>query len=161
MIIKHSTLDDLDIILDIYQYARQFMKETGNPNQWKDDRPTKDNIIKDINKKIHYLVIDNGVIIGVFSLLEETEKTYNYIEGNWLNDEKYVTIHKIASNGKSHHLFKEVLDFASKFSSNIRIDTHEDNKVMQHILDKYGFTYCGIIYLENKDKRLAYQKVLH
>ena len=42
--------------------------------------------------------------------------------------------------------------------SAIRIDTHRDNKIMQHNLLKYGFTYCGIIYLANGDERLAYQK---
>ena len=31
--------------------------------------------------------------------------------------------------------------------SNIRIDTHLDNRIMQHVIKKYGFTYCGIIYL--------------
>jgi len=29
---------------------------------------------------------------------------------------------------------------------------------MQHCIEKYGFTYCGIIYLSNGDERLAYQK---
>ena len=30
---------------------------------------------------------------------------------------------------------------------------------MQHILQKHGFRYCGIIYLLNGDERLAYQKI--
>jgi hypothetical protein len=30
---------------------------------------------------------------------------------------------------------------------------------MQHILQSYGFTYCGIIYLADGSERLAYQKV--
>ena len=41
---------------------------------------------------------------------------------------------------------------------NVRIDTHEDNYVMQNMLKKLGYTYCGIIHLENGDPRLAYQK---
>ena len=31
---------------------------------------------------------------------------------------------------------------------------------MQHLLDKNGFTYCGIIYLDDGTERLAYQKQL-
>mgnify|MGYP003296922186 CR=1 FL=1 len=45
----------------------------------------------------------------------------------------------------------------SKFSLNIRIDTHHDNVVMQRLLKKLGFQYCGIIHLENGDPRLAFQ----
>ncbi len=43
--------------------------------------------------------------------------------------------------------------------SNIRIDTHLDNRIMQHVIKKYGFTYCGIIYLASGDERLAYQLI--
>lgn len=42
---------------------------------------------------------------------------------------------------------------------NIRIDTHRNNRIMQHCIDRYGFSYCGIIYLESGDERLAYQLI--
>ena len=42
-------------------------------------------------------------------------------------------------------------------AGNLRIDTHRDNVIMRHVIDLYGFTYCGIIYLLNGDERLAYQ----
>ena len=31
---------------------------------------------------------------------------------------------------------------------------------MQHIIERHGFTYCGIIYLASGDERLAYQRVV-
>ena len=31
--------------------------------------------------------------------------------------------------------------------------------IMQHNIEKHGFTYCGIIYLASGDERLAYQKL--
>ena len=31
--------------------------------------------------------------------------------------------------------------------------------MMQHNILKYGFTYCGIIYLASGDERLAYQRI--
>ena len=40
----------------------------------------------------------------------------------------------------------------------MRIDTHEGNKSMQRAIEKSGYTYCGHIYLENGDLRLAYEK---
>ena len=30
---------------------------------------------------------------------------------------------------------------------------------MQQCIEKYGFKYCGIIYLAGGDERLAYQKI--
>ena len=46
----------------------------------------------------------------------------------------------------------------SAVAGNLRIDTHRDNVIMRHVIEHYGFTYCGIIYLLNGDERLAYQK---
>jgi hypothetical protein len=53
----------------------------------------------------------------------------------------------------------KVMDFCFSKDSNIRIDTHGDNHIMQHVIKKYGFTYCGIIYLASGDERLAYQLI--
>ena len=40
------------------------------------------------------------------------------------------------------------------------MDTHGDNKVMQNLLKKNGFVYCGIIHVEeDNDPRLAYEKL--
>ena len=38
------------------------------------------------------------------------------------------------------------------------LDTHRDNIPMQKVLARNDFTYCGIIYLENGDERLAFNK---
>jgi hypothetical protein len=41
----------------------------------------------------------------------------------------------------------------------MRIDTHGDNKVMQHLVTKLGFVHCGTIYVEEDDyPRLAFEK---
>ena len=49
------------------------------------------------------------------------------------------------------------MDYAFSRSDSIKIDTHKDNAVMQHQLEKYGFKRCGIIFLENGEDRIAYQ----
>ena len=50
------------------------------------------------------------------------------------------------------------LEWCSSHCPNLRVDTHRDNKVLQNILLKNGFTYCGIIYVKNGTERLAYQR---
>ncbi len=54
--------------------------------------------------------------------------------------------------------FSKALAFCEQLEPNIRIDTHQNNKRMQHLLEKNGFTYCGIILTEEQAPRLAYQK---
>ena len=61
----------------------------------------------------------------------------------------------------SHGIFSSIMEFCFSHDTNIRIDTHRDNKIMQHNILKHGFTYCGIIYLLSGDERLAYQKVVN
>ncbi len=43
--------------------------------------------------------------------------------------------------------------------SNFRIDTHNDNKIMQHVIEKNGFIRCGIIYVKDGSPRIAYEKI--
>jgi len=93
--------------------------------------------------------------------LPSPDPTYTTIyNGQWLEESlPYHVIHRIASVPNAHGIFQSTMDFCFQIDSNIRIDTHRNNTIMQHNLQKHGFTYCGIIYLENGDERLAYQKI--
>lgn len=84
-------------------------------------------------------------------------------EGKWLDDElPYHVVHQIATSYPDvHGIFSDIMDFCFSHDPNIRIDTHRDNKIMQHNIAKRGFSYCGIIYLASGDERLAYQKKLN
>jgi hypothetical protein len=42
----------------------------------------------------------------------------------------------------------------------IKVDTHEENLSMQKMLKKNQFQYCGVIYLEDGSKRIAFEKIL-
>ena len=159
MNIRLATLNDLDAIRDIFTVAKKKMVSDGNLEQWKDiDYPfcyTKE----DIEKKQCYVIIENNELVATFVYIVGKDPTYSHIEGKWLNDNQYGTIHRIASNGKIPHIFSIVLDYISKDHIDIRIDTHKDNKRMKHLIESNGFTYCGIIYVRDGTKRLAYQKV--
>jgi hypothetical protein len=98
--------------------------------------------------------------VAYFAFLPSPDPTYAKIyEGNWIEDTlPYHVVHRIASYPDAHGVFKSIMDFCFAHDSNIRIDTHRDNQIMQHVILKEGFTYCGIIYLLSGDERLAYQK---
>ena len=97
-----------------------------------------------------YLAEKDGEAVGTFAFIPSPEPTYGYIEGAWLDDAPYYVIHRIAASRKSRGLFKAMLDYCFGKTDNIRIDTHRDNVIMQHLLSKHGFAYCGIIYLQAK-----------
>ena len=156
--IRRAAMADLPRILEIYAYAREFMAKTGNPNQWKTSNPPRETLEADIPAGNLYVVEAQG-IHGVFAYFTEPGPTYTYIEeGSWLEDTPYGTIHRVAGDG-SGGIFSAVLIFAEEQNSHVRIDTHHDNKVMQHVLEKHGFQRRGIIYLENGEPRIAYEKV--
>lgn len=157
MYVRKADLKDLDCIMDIYHAAQNWMIENGNLTQWGHSYPTRDLIENDIvNGNCH--VLCDEFIHGVFALFKTPEPTYEYIEnGKWLNDDEYVTIHRIASDGTKHNVFKCAVDYCKGISDNIRIDTHKDNLIMQKVIERNQFIRCGTIYVRNGSPRMAYQ----
>ncbi len=158
--IRVATKKDLKIILSIYKYAREFMKNNGNESQWKNNFPPEELLIQDIEKGQLYVFFQNGTIHGVFAFIIGEDETYKNIEdGNWLSNELYGTIHRVASDGKIKGVLNTVIEYCNRKISHLRIDTHENNKIMQHIILKKGFTRCGIIHVTDGSPRIAYEKI--
>ena len=162
MNIRKSTLQDLPQILNLYKIAREFMKNNGNPNQWEDRYPEVSTVENDIKTGISYVCVENGGIVGTFVFFTGEDPTYRVIEnGEWNSDrEPYGVIHRVASNGVAKGVTRAAFSYGLERSGYVRIDTHEDNKPMQHLIAKAGFAYCGVIHLADGDPRLAYQLVL-
>ena len=166
MEILHSTINDLNNIMNIYDIAKDFMKKNNNPTQWKDDYPSKDLIINDINNNKSYKIVENNQILGVFYLDYdiEAEKSYNKVDGKGFSIDKnkpYAVIHRIASSGQKKGIAKFCFDFVYQKYKPVLIDTHKNNLIMQNTLTKNGFNYVGIIHLVDyhNEERLAYEKI--
>ena len=164
MRIRRSEIQDLDRIMEIYAYARKFMAEHGNPNQWGPTCwPPEDLIRRDIAAGCSYVCESNaGKIIGTFFFTQgpDIEPTYREItDGAWLDGSPYGVVHRIASDGSEKGTGMFCLDWAYGQCGHLRIDTHGDNAVMQNLVKKAGFVHCGTIYVEeDDDPRLAYEK---
>lgn len=157
---RKARMEDVSVIMRLIDEARGIMRSCGNVNQWIDGYPSEETIINDINNGHCYLCVEQGgEIVASFAFIASPEPTYQKIyEGAWLDDEPYYVVHRLASKAASHGIFNDVMDYCMDVAGNLRIDTHRDNVIMRHVIDRYGFTYCGIIYLANGDERLAYQK---
>jgi hypothetical protein len=58
------------------------------------------------------------------------------------------------------------MDHAAQYAqmrgkASLRIDTHQGNIVMRRMLEKQGFTYCGVIHLPSGAPRVAYERIQH
>lgn len=156
--IRKAKKSDLESILEIYAYARAYMKSTGNPNQWKDSFPPRDMLIEDIASGNLYVIEEDDAVCAVFAFIIGEDPTYAYIEeGAWLSDKPYGTIHRVASSGRARGTLRKAVDYCLSRIDHLRIDTHMDNKIMQHLIEKCGFTKCGIIYVEDGSPRIAYE----
>lgn len=158
LMIRIAIMEDLPSILTIYENARKFMANTGNPNQWKTTHPPREVLMGDIQAKRLYVYEEDNCIHGVFMFLMEDDPTYAYIEGEWGKDAKYGVMHRVASGGEIKRLLDRMIAYCFDKIAYLRIDTHEDNIVMQKALLRNGFKKCGVIYLENGEPRIAYEK---
>lgn len=157
--IQKATLQDLPRIQAIYANARQFMRQCGNPNQWRDSHPAEEILRQDIALGQLYLCTQAQDILAVFAYIPGIDPTYLYIKGgNWLNDAPYGVIHRIAVAQQGRGIAGHCFQWALEQCPQLRIDTHRENLPMQQALKKFGFQYCGIIYLLNGEERMAFHK---
>ena len=70
---------------------------------------------------------------------------------------------------KNKGIATKILEFSEKECIknkilSIKTDTHENNEPMKKFLEKNGFSYCGVIYLDKEpdvgEKRIAYEKII-
>ncbi|MBO7676082.1 MAG: N-acetyltransferase [Erysipelotrichaceae bacterium] len=159
MLVRKTTYDDLKRLEEVFACARDYMRENGNPTQWGNNRPDMSLIIKDIENGNSYVMEEDSKVVATFACIPGIEPTYIDIDGKWLNDDEYVTIHRIASDGSVKGVFDEAIRYCEKFNVDIRIDTHRNNKTMIHLIERSGFTFCGIIIVDDNTERQAYQRI--
>ena len=179
--IRPATVADLPALRPVFEAAKGIMRADGNLSQWSAPGfPDDSLLLRDIARGggfvIESVIPSSGSsvipssgssvipseakesIVAYFALLPSPEPTYDVIDGAWLTDEPYGVIHRMASYPDVHGIFSTVIDYAATRYANLRIDTHRDNHIMQRLIGKHGFTYCGVIWLEDGTERLAYER---
>lgn len=161
MNIRTATPADIPAIMTVLKAGRGIMLASGNLNQWPEGYPTEEMVRRDIVPGYGKVMEEEGRTVAYFACIPSPDPTYAVIyDGAWRDDEKpYYVVHRIASFPEVHGVFKTMMEYLDALTDNIRIDTHKDNKIMQHNLAKYGFEYCGIIHIASGAERLAYQRI--
>ncbi len=164
---RRTDISDIDDIMVIIKQAQAYLKSKGI-NQWQNNYPNPETFKSDIDSGYSYVLVKEGRVIATAAISFDGEETYNEIhEGEWLSDYDYAVIHRVAVDSllKGMGLSQEVIrqtevQCRQRKIRSIKVDTHEQNESMQRLLLKCGFSYCGVIYLNDGSKRLAYEKLV-
>lgn len=161
MKIRPAVLSELGAIMPLYDAGRTFMRQNGNMNQWINGYPSCAMIEADIRLGHLFVAEEAGETAAVFCFFhgENVEPAYGSIDGAWLADGPYGVVHRIASSGKYPRMVEFCTNWCLERCPSLRIDTHKDNLPMQQALTRCGFTFCGVIVIEDGSERMAYQKL--
>ena len=135
-------------------------------DQWQGVDPTPEELLENIKAGCCYFFKEDTTV-GMVVLKEGADPTYDVIDGNWLTEGDYLTIHQfvVAENkrgeGMSRRMIERIFAYARfKDIPAIRIDTHADNFRMRGLIESAGFTYCGVITVADGTERVAYEQVI-
>ena len=171
---RRAEIADMDALLDILEQAKAYLRESG-VDQWQEGYPNREALAADIETGRGWLFecVDNGEIAGYECVAMTPEVCYREIDGAWLTEgENYAVIHRAmaAARYRGTRLAAEMFSFAAELAAgmgrlSVRVDTHRDNKAMNRLCEKQGFTYCGVVDLGLVDPasdslRNAYEKIL-
>ena len=163
--LRQAKPEELDICVAILRQGREFQRQQGF-SQWAENFPDPNAIREDIAKGYGFLLVKDGIVAGYQYISLDGDPSYPYLEGTWQADGPYGVIHRIAfdpqfrGQGLSREAFEVIGAYCKeRGAKSLRIDTHPDNKRMQHVLEKAGFSYRGIVMLP-VGLRWAYDKVL-
>lgn len=168
--LRLATEADLPAVTSIIHEAKGFLAEQ-NVDQWQHGYPTDADLKTDVESGITYVLVVDGQIAGTAALHQGLDTNYLEIEdGEWLNGVhgRYTAIHRIAVSGAfrgqalSDKLISGLITISGVLGyKDVRIDTHPENKGMQHVITKNGFERRGVIYMhEPKEPRFAYQLLI-
>lgn len=168
MYIRQTRLEDIDRLIEVFEGAKEILKESDNFDQWGEEHPERSIIENDINQNQSYVVVrdeedigpvEPGVIVGTFMLQKAPDDNYkNILKGAWLNDDPHVVVHRVASSNEMKGVGTYIFDYLTSTYSNIRIDTTEKNKPMLALLKKYNFKRCTVVDIEHST-RVGFQYV--
>lgn len=154
---------DLGKIMEIIQDAQAHLLAQGI-DQWQNGYPNEGVILADVACGKAYVMKNQGEIVAYSLLDQDGDADYAQIKGSWHHDGAYLVVHRVAvasqvrGTGVSQALFQAYDRWAREHDLwHFRMDTHHDNKKMQHILRKNGFSYRGDVLVKGAP-RMGFEK---
>ncbi|UQS85658.1 GNAT family N-acetyltransferase [Apilactobacillus apisilvae] len=172
MLMRRAHIEDLNAIKQIIFEGKELLSKQG-VNQWQDGYPNTDSLINDIRNQWTVVLEENGEILGTAAVIPGTDDSYENLDGIWLSNGPYVSIHRVAvsnhhhGRGLSQKLFEAIYDVVKNVNgiNSIRVDTNPDNLGMQHVIKKAGFIETGKVVpisatQNTKIRNYAYERLI-
>lgn len=164
MEIRLAHPNEVTAIMGLIEDARAFLADSGS-NQWQGENgyPDATDIIEDIMQAQAWVGLLDGQVVAYAAVIDGHDEAYDAIyDGKWQHDNyRYIAFHRIAvaASHRGQQVTQTFLQGLIEWHKgpDFRCDTHEKNVIMQHILEKLGFVYCGKVPIDGE--RLAYQKI--
>jgi len=165
-----AAAEHLNDLCRITDEAKAQLKMLGL-DQWQKGYPSRDVWENDIMRQTAWVAVEGNQVLGAFAFQTTPDASYGEIDGQWLTDGPYASMHRVCvaenSRGKgvAGELFRHGIFLAKQQGlPSMRMDTHPGNRPMQRALEGGGFMLCGTILLkggcEDGDCRVAYEKIL-
>ena len=113
----------------ITEQARANMAAMGI-DQWQCGYPDRSTWEADVAAGAAYVALDEGRVVAVFRYADESEAAYETLEGEWLTDGPYATVHRCAVDPacRGRGIIGELFAFACEKAAadgmaSVRIDT--------------------------------------
>ncbi|MCI1985180.1 MAG: GNAT family N-acetyltransferase [Lactobacillus sp.] len=166
--VRPGNTADVPAIMTIIESARTFLADQ-KINQWQGTYPDVAAVEEDIANETNRVLVVDGQVAGTASLIDGPDPFYRRIDGEgWQGKGPYMMIHRFALDGRvrgqqlSRFFMSNLISeaYAAGYRD-LRIDTHAQNKIMQHVIVGNGYQFRGIVYLDEPvPERNAYQLVL-
>ena len=151
----------------IYEDGSLKLKSLGI-NQWQgQDKPNLDNFKNLIANKNIFVLEDNKRVVSTVIIFDYDLDYEMNLDGKWNSPKPYVALHRIGTleSERNKGYGRKIIEFAVSYArennfKSVRIDTHRENKSMQNLLNSMNYIYVGLVYLDGKNERLAFEKVL-
>lgn len=165
---RKAKFSDLDKVNLIIESAKSSLKN-DKVDQRQKGSPDRALIARQISRNRAYVYEFDNEVSAFAYLSEDFEPTYTSVIKD-MKGNNYITVHTfcvdgtLSGKGIGKKFFDEIIEFAKKENrDSVRIDTHEDNFRMRGLIEKMGFTYVGIIYVDDGGRtmpRFAYELLL-
>ena len=166
--IRPVALNELPDAVNVIAEGRRAIASLGI-DQWQDGHPTAETLKTDILQKRLFGAYDENGLCAVAAFCAGEEPCYAAIDGRWVQNEPYLTVHRMAALDRSRHtgaaaaLMRAAERCARELGlSALRADTHRGNAVMRRFLTKQGFVLCGVVDyspdISGDPLRAAYEK---
>ncbi len=161
--LQPAAWEEITACLEILNSGREFQRQQGFI-QWPDGYPARQDIEEDVRQGKGFVVKAGDSIAAYLYIGFDGDPAYEEIVGAWHHPAPYAVIHRIAvaapfrGTGVADAAFRLAQEHCRRHGAlTLRIDTDGENKRMQHVLAKNGFSYCGTV-IQGNGPRLAFDK---